>query len=97
MFYLHEGFREIFLEIKDQKPRIIKRLCELIQFKKIKKDEMTTFATYFDWQAERILREYKKNEDKKNKEQNQKNFSKNNSISYPKKEESSEESNLIQG
>jgi seryl-tRNA synthetase len=55
------------LEIKDQKPKIIKRLCELIQLKKIKKDEVSTFATYFDWQAERIYREYKKNEEKKNK------------------------------
>jgi len=79
------------LEIKDQKPKIIKRLFQLIQLKKINKNEVTTFATYFDWQAERIEREEKKNEDKKNKEQNQKNFSKNNHISYPKKEESSEE------
>ena len=56
-FGIHEGFREIFIEVKDGRDKVIKGIFELMGKGLI---EVTTFGGYLAGQKERIVREYNK-------------------------------------
>lgn len=60
-FVIHEGYREIFIEIKKDRKLVIKRIFEMVERKMIK--EINTFPSYLAWQKERVSRELKRSEE----------------------------------
>jgi hypothetical protein len=50
-YQIHEGYREIFIEIKENKREVLKCLAKM-KAKKIFTD-IKTFAGYLEWQEER--------------------------------------------
>lgn len=51
-YHIHEGYREIFIEMKDCRKEILKCLAKM-RAKKVITD-IKTFAGYLDWQEERV-------------------------------------------
>jgi hypothetical protein len=53
-FAIHEGYREIFIELKAHKRTFIAQLLNLVRKYRL---QVNTFVAYLGWQRERVRRE----------------------------------------